>query len=113
MGRLATDNTSEDDDGIKSVVLGHLLCAVNQLKAARHGLYVDVLGQCAILLQGGHRTIEQRVGYLLVPFSHYYAEAHVAGVGHIGYILVGEVVECCSHDYFSSRRWMYLSISWL
>lgn len=82
VGSLAAYDAAEDYDGIEAVVLAQLLCAVDELEAARHVLHVYVLGQGPVLFKGVDCTAEQGSGYLLVPIGNHYAKVHVRGIGY-------------------------------
>ena len=87
--RVATDDAAQDDDGVETIVLAQLLCAIDELEAAGHSLDMDVLGQRTVLLKGRHATVEQCACDVLVPFSDNDTEAHVAGIGYAGRIVIG------------------------
>ena len=48
---LATNDGAQDNHGIIAVVERHLMCTINEFERAGNGLHVDVLRQCAMLLQ--------------------------------------------------------------
>ena len=85
---LAANHAAEDDYGVVAAVQNHLVSAVDKLEAARNGLDVNVLGQSAVLLESLDGSVEQSARYLLVPFSHHDAEAHVACVGDGGDVVL-------------------------
>ena len=98
MRGFAPDDTSEDDDGVESVVLGHLLGSVNKLEAARDRLDVDVLGKRPVLLKCLDGTVEQGIGNLRIPFGYDDAEAHIACIGNTLCVVVGQMMKFCCHD---------------
>src|SRR3712207_4074329 len=89
---LASDDASEDDNGIEAVVLRHLLCAIDELEATWNGLYMNVFRQCSMLFERIDGTLEQGTCNFYIPFRHHYAEAHVTCIGHVGGVIVGKVV---------------------
>ncbi len=91
MGRFATDDAAEDNHGVVTSVQAHLVGSVDELKAARNGLYVDVFGQRAVLFERGDGSFEQGSRDFRIPFRHHDAEAHVAGVGHLRKVVVAQV----------------------
>ena len=90
---FAADNAAEDYYCVVSAVERHLVCAVDEFEAARNGLYVNVLRQCAVLFEGFHSSVKQRACDFRIPLSHHDAEAHVAGVGHVGRVVIRKVVK--------------------
>ena len=95
---LATNNGTEDDNGIVTVVERHLVSTVDQLEASRNGLHMDVLRQGAMLLKRRDTTIEQSPRNLRIPFSHNDTENHIRCIGHFRNVVVGEIL--CCHSLF-------------
>ena len=77
---LTANNASQDDNGIKSIILAHLLCTINELKTTWNMLDVDVLRQCSMLLERVHRALKQSPSNLVVPISNHDTEVHIACV---------------------------------
>ena len=96
MGCLATDDAAEDDDGVVAVVEGHLVCTVDELEGARDGLDVDILGQCAVTLEGGDAAVEECAGDVTVPLGDDDAEDHVRRVGNLGDVVLRQIL-CCHY----------------
>ena len=92
---LAPDDAAQDDHGVVAVVKGHLVGTIDQLKAAGHGLHVNVLGQCTMLLEGADTAFEHRSGDVGIPVGHDDAEDHVRGIGHVTGVVVRKVL--CGH----------------
>ena len=90
---FAADDAAENYYCVISAVERHLVGAVDKLETAGDGLYVDVLRQCAVLFEGLHRPVEQRSCDFRIPFRYHYAEAHVACVGHVCRVVVGQVMQ--------------------
>ena len=86
---LSPDDASEDDDGIESVVLGHLLRSVDQLEAAGNRLDVDVLRESAMLLKCLDGSVKESIGDFRIPLGYDDAKAHVARVRYALCIVVG------------------------
>lgn len=90
---FAAYDAAENYYGVISAVECHLVSTVNKFETARNGFYMDVLRQCAVLLKGLDRAIEQCACDFRIPLRHYYAEAHVACIWHFGGVVVGQVVQ--------------------
>lgn len=88
VGRVATDDASEDDDAVDVAELGELCGGINEFKTAGDAFHGDVLRGYAVGLQFGDGAFEELVGDVVVPFGDNHAEAHFTGIGH-GLSLVG------------------------
>ena len=116
VGRLTTDNTSQDDHSIVAVVERHLVGTVDQLERAGNGLHMDILGQGSVLLEGGYTAIEQGACDLRIPLGHHHTERHVRCIGHGVEVVIAEVMKCGSHITLQMRarcmrRWSDTAVS--
>ena len=88
MWGLALNDTSEDNDSVKAIILAHLLSAINEFKASRNSLYMNILRNSAVLLKSTDATVKECACYIVIPFSNDDPEAHIACVGNAVEVVV-------------------------
>src|SRR5574344_32011 len=85
---VSTNDTSQDDDGIKSIVFCHLLFTIDKFKTSRNSFNMDVLRKRTVLFQCFYSTFKQGPCNFRVPFRNNDTEAHIAGVWNLGKIVI-------------------------
>ena len=82
VGRVAANHATDGDDGIHIAALSHEGGAIDEFETAGHAAHGDARGAHAVSGERIDGTFEQAVGYLIVPFAHNDAHAHIGGIGN-------------------------------
>ena len=99
--RFTTDNTSQHDNCIVTIVQCHLTGSVNQLERTGNRLYVNVLRQSAMLFKSRDTAVKQCSCDFRIPFSHHNAENQAELYSDRFLVAIA---------YFADARSMYLSM---
>ena len=82
VGRFATNDASEYDDGIVSAVQRHLVGTVNKLKTARNGFHVNVSGIAPCFSSVFTAPSRSAPRLFLDSIQIPRCRAHIAGIGY-------------------------------
>ena len=86
---FTADNTSKNNNSIETVILSHHLCTINEFKATRNSLNMNILWNSTMLLECLYSTIKQGTSNLRIPLSYNDTKAHVTCIWYTLRIVVG------------------------